>query len=185
MKTEAVQTTSGDSDSRTILIVVAVVVILLLLGLVAGGYFGYKYVKKKILGGFQDSGTGAGTVIDIDTGTGDGGTANGLPISDQTSGTEPITRYPGSKMLSHSTMTFAEGGFTYLGYATADSVDEVVAWYKNMLESDGWDFFMETSEAGTETLIYMKEDIGESVSMSISLSSEGYTEISITYTKAA
>ncbi len=62
----------------------------------------------------------------------------GLPIIDQATGTESLTRYPGSVMLIYVTSVTDEGNITAITYGTADSVDMVANWYETQLEGAAW-----------------------------------------------
>lgn len=62
----------------------------------------------------------------------------GLPIIDQVTGTEPLTRYPGSVMLIYATSVTDEGNITAITYGTVDSVDMVANWHETQLEGAGW-----------------------------------------------
>ena len=79
-----------------------------------------------------------------------------IPEQDQASGYEPIPRYPGSVMVSHS------GGEenVYIEYETVDPFDRVTKWYENQMETKGWEIAEGTcGGAGFLTLVYQKEDI--------------------------
>jgi len=62
----------------------------------------------------------------------------GLPIIDQATGTEPLTRYPESIMLIYATSVTDEVNITSITYGTTDSVDMVANWYETQLEGAGW-----------------------------------------------
>ena len=116
--------------------------------------------------------------------TGDGGAVGpstggeGLPIIDRTVGTEPVTRYPGSVMLSHLKMEFTdEETGLMIGYGTTDDVDTVANWYTTQLESDGWGKEMDISSEGTTMLVYMKG----TENIKVDISPGEYTTIGILY----
>ena len=123
--------------------------------------------------------TGGGAV------TGNGGaTEDGLPLTDLTSTTEFVARYPGSVMLYHSTMELPEGAYVTIMYGTAASTGTVEAWYRDMLESSGWEFAMETSDEGGKNITYIKEDTQENVSILLGQSEEyASTSVTVIYMK--
>lgn len=111
----------------------------------------------EIAGDAPGSGTWSGSVGELenyDPNGGENGGENGgdgsLPEEDVASGEEPLARYPGSVMTSHSQFTTGEGTVTTIAYGTYDSVDEVENWYKQELgDPDG-----ELSGDGEVTLTY-------------------------------
>ena len=124
-------------------------------------------------------GAGGGTATD-NGGTGEGG----LPLTDQTSTTEAVARYPGSVMLYQSTMVLPEeGDYVTITYGTTASVDTVETWYRDMLESDEWEFAMEFSDQGGKSITYIKEDTQENVHITFSASENEYTSIIVIYMK--
>ena len=111
-------------------------------------------------------------------------TGAGLPLTDQASTTEPVTRYPGSVMLYQSTMVLPEeGDYRTITYGTTVSIDTVETWYRDMLENSGWEFAMEFSDQGTKSITYIKEDTQESVYIDISTLENEYTSIIVIYMK--
>lgn len=128
-------------------------------------------------GGDTGGGTGTGT----GQVSGGGTSGGGLPLTDITTGTEPIARYPGSIMVLHSKFTSPEqGSAIQISYATTASTDTVEAWYKDMLAGSGWELVMEYEEADTKSISYSKEDPQAMVTISLS-SDAGETGIGITY----
>jgi len=104
------------------------------------------------------------------------GEEEGLPSSDQASGTEPLTRYPGSVMLSHGTSTYMGYTAVVIEYGTTASVDTVVNWYKTTALA-GWTSVIEYTEEGATTLSYIK-DTEYAV---ITVSPDGYTTIQVVH----
>lgn len=110
-----------------------------------------------------------------------GGTGDGLPLVDLTSGTEGIARYPGSVMLSSSTTILPQGAYITNSYGTAASIDTVDTWYRDMLENAGWEFAMEYSEEGSTNITYIKDDAKKNVNINISTLENEYTHIVVIY----
>ncbi len=127
---------------------------------------------------YSGSGTWSGELGEIENGNDgdneDNGDENGLPDEDQVDGDEPIARYPDSIMLEHSNFTSEEGQIIEINYGTTDSLDDVVAWYKQELGGPN----AEESEDGETTLHYMFE---EEEYAKITVSTDEYTLIELRY----
>lgn len=96
-----------------------------------------------------------------------------IPEQDQASGYEPILRYPGSVMTSHSGInqtTSVEKEEVYIKYETTDRFDVVANWYKDQMERDRWKIEAWSpphftgkgpcrGTTGFITLVYQKENI--------------------------
>jgi hypothetical protein len=106
-----------------------------------------------------------------------------LPASDQASGEEPISRYPGSVMVSYYKDTSDPLRLRIeISYGTGDDAAKVAEWYKQ-LQNKGWTLESESSDEYGFTLYLTKG--GESLDIYVAKPSEtvAYTEISITYSK--
>jgi len=106
-----------------------------------------------------------------------------LPSHDMASGEEPLERYPGSIMLSYS----KEGKFPIdydIEYGTNDAYDKVSDWFKNTLQSQGWNIKSQSGSSDTIELSFEKDD--DEVTIYIGAPGEGraYTSIDVSYTKS-
>lgn len=100
-----------------------------------------------------------------------------LPSTDVTSGTEPLTRYPGSVMIQHVEMGLEEEtGFQIL-YLSRDDVATVADWYKTQLQSEGWAKEMDMTTEGTTMLVYRKDP----ETIQVTVSPGEFTSVSILY----
>lgn len=66
-----------------------------------------------------------------------------LPSKDLVTGEEPIERYPGIVMLTHSSTIVSGMKMITITYGTYDSVNDVVSGYRNYLTANGWQIMME------------------------------------------
>lgn len=101
-----------------------------------------------------------------------------LPSKDVVSGSEPVQRYPGSVMLSYSSMTYMGVKVVWITYGTHDSVDSVASWYNSYLTANGWQVMMSSVEGGAKSFTCVKGNA--MISLNISPKT-GYTEIEMSY----
>lgn len=106
-----------------------------------------------------------------------------LPSTDQVSGEEPIERYLGSVMLEYTKDEGypAPGSYLRITYGTADSVENVVEWYKNSLSSKGWSLGTEDKSKEATYLVFSRN--GEQLYIDIYAPDEAinYVTIEISY----
>ena len=103
---------------------------------------------------------------------------------DMASGTEPLTRYPGSSMGTHSEMIIpGQVPGYHIIYFTDDSVDEVETWYNNTMENAGYQAMGSYTQEDIKILNYNKE--GEASVMLSLTSSEDGTSIYFIYGEAS
>lgn len=151
-------------------VIIGIVVVAVLLFLV-GGFFlirkGVSSVKDQLAGGIPWAGDTSGT----DSG--------GL-VGDMASGTELLTRYPGSSMGSHSEMIVpGQVPGYHIIYLTTDSLSEVETWYDNMMGNAGYQSMGSYTQGDTKMLNYNKA--GEASAMVSLTSSEDGTSIYLIY----
>lgn len=121
---------------------------------------------------FKPSETTAYTEIDIFY------KKEGLPDTDQITGFEPVSRYPGSVMLSYQNMSYS--GFTSISitYGTTAGVNEVVSWYTSNMPSEGWTVVSTSGASDDKTMLFSKG----SSTLTIEVKQKtAYTEIDVTY----
>jgi len=108
--------------------------------------------------------------------------AEQLPSSDQAQGEEPISRYPGSVLISYDSRYEGNKQIISINYGTNDEASKVVSWYKQQLQNTGWTLDEESSDETSYSLSFSRN--AESVDISILKPSEttAYTEIDIYYT---
>lgn len=100
-----------------------------------------------------------------------------LPEEDAVSGDEPLERYPGSVMRSHSQTTTDEGTLTEIEYGTYDSLEDVEEWYVGKFGDPAH----RESQDGEIRIVYM---FGENEAAEITISDEeGYTAIDLVHRK--
>jgi len=102
-----------------------------------------------------------------------------LPQEDQTDVDETLERYPGSVALNHQSMRAPEGSMTKIDYATEDSLEDVVEWYKEEL---GEPTFEESSPGETKLGYRFDEPAGW---VEIEISTNDYTTIEVEHVKTA
>ncbi len=102
-----------------------------------------------------------------------------LPQEDQTDVDETLERYPGSVALNHQSMRAPEGSMTKIDYATEDSLEDVVEWYKEEL---GEPTFEESSAGETKLGYRFDEPAGW---VEIEISTNDYTTIEVEHVKTA
>lgn len=98
-----------------------------------------------------------------------------LPEDDQVQGEEPLERYPGSVMLSHSSLTAQGASLIEIEYGTEDGLAEVVEWYEEELGEPQ----SKKAEQDETTLGYMLTD-GNAYA-EISVSKDDYILIEVDY----
>lgn len=100
-----------------------------------------------------------------------------LPSNDIVTGEEPIGRYPGSVMLTHSLMIVSGVKMITITYGTYDSVNDVASWYRNYLTANGWQIMVEQTVEERKALSCIKEGS----TLQLTISAETYTEIELLY----
>ena len=106
------------------------------------------------------------------------GGASQLPSSDKVSGEEPVSRYPGSVMLSYSN----ESGYpTHISieYGTNEGMAKVFDWYKNYLSSNGWNITSQSQDTETATIECHSGPKDLTVTIYAADSENGYTTVDI------
>lgn len=100
-----------------------------------------------------------------------------LPSSDIASGEEPISRYPGSVMLKHSSMVVGGVKVISINYGTYDDAAAVASWYKDYLKNSGWTFASEQREADKYILFFYKGN----AAIQLTITAKAYTDIEVLY----
>ncbi len=130
------------------------------------------------------SGTWSGSLGELETSSqGTEDEEKKPPEEDQASGDEPLERYPGAVMLSHSITQTTKGSLIEIEYGTTDSIDEVVDWYEGELDDRAVNKKKEES-SGETTLNYLLDKTSTEYA-EITISTEDYTIIEVEYTKAS
>ncbi|MEM2865626.1 MAG: hypothetical protein QW098_00570 [Candidatus Hadarchaeales archaeon] len=89
-----------------------------------------------------------------------GGGPEQLPGSDQASGVEPISRYPGSIMLSHETSGPWPDRIS-IGYGSTENRHRVIgSWFETHLTQAGWSV-IEESESEEEVVLWFRKGENE------------------------
>ncbi|MEM1981768.1 MAG: hypothetical protein QXF20_05665 [Candidatus Hadarchaeales archaeon] len=89
-----------------------------------------------------------------------GGGQEQLPGSDQVSGVEPISRYPGSIMLWHETSGPWPDRISII-YGSSENQHRVIgSWFKNQLTGAGWSI-LDESESGEEVVLWLRKGENE------------------------
>lgn len=99
-----------------------------------------------------------------------------IPEEDQTSGEEPLPRYPDSVMLTYSQVTSDDGTLTTIDYGTYSGIGAVADWYKEEVGSP----VAEEVEGDRITLGYQFEGGNEMAEITIS-EADGYSNIHLEY----
>ena len=105
-----------------------------------------------------------------------------LPGHDMASGEEPLKRYPGSIMLSYS----KKGKFPIyydIEYATNSAYNKVADWFRNTLQSQGWNIKSQSGSSDTIELKFEKNDDDITIFIGAPGEGETYTTIHVSYTK--
>ena len=100
-----------------------------------------------------------------------------LPSVDIVTGEEPIERYPGSVMLTHSSMIVSGMKMITITYGTYGSVNDIASWYRSNLTANGWEIVMEQTVKDGKTLLCIKEG----ATIQLTISAETYTKIEVLY----
>lgn len=123
----------------------------------------------------EGSGTWSGSLGELEKETSE----EGLPQEDQTDVDETLERYPGSVALNYQSMKAPEGSRSEIEYATEDSLEDVVDWYKGEL---GEPTFEESSAGETKLGYRLDEPAGW---VRIEISTNDYTTIEVEHVKTA
>jgi len=127
----------------------------------------------------EGDGTWSGSLGELEEESPEEKEREGLPQEDQTDVDETLERYPGSVALNHQSMRAPEGSMTKIDYATEDSLEDVVEWYKEEL---GEPTFEESSAGETKLGYRFDEPAGW---VEIEISTNDYTTIEVEHVKTA
>ena len=127
----------------------------------------------------EGSGTWSGSLGKSEEETPEEKKVEGLPQEDQADVDETLQRYPGSVALNYESIRAPEGSATIIDYATEDSLEDVVEWYKGELGEPT----LKESSAGETKLGYRFDDSAEWAEIEISIND--YTTIEVTHAKNA
>jgi hypothetical protein len=105
-----------------------------------------------------------------------------LPNHDMASGEEPLQRYPNSVMIEYT----KEGKFPIdyeITYGTNDEFNKVINWFKETMQSNGWEITYQSGSSDTEEMVFEKGDDEVTVWIGAPNEDTTYTEITISYTR--